>query len=83
MLNSSYKQIQQFTHTVLTETCCTGRLLACGWIKRVVSWTHIIISWTRWQSTYKYNKYHLQHIYIYILPPEDALLISPKHVEVW
>jgi hypothetical protein len=25
--------------------------------------------------------YHLPHIYI--LPPDDGLLIRPKHVEVW
>jgi hypothetical protein len=26
------------------------------------------------------NKYHLPHIYV--LPPDDGLLIRPKHVEV-
>jgi hypothetical protein len=26
------------------------------------------------------NKYHLPHIYI--LPPDDGLLLRPKHVEV-
>jgi hypothetical protein len=35
----------------------------------------------QWQSTQKYNKYHLPHIYI--LPPDDGLLIRSKHVEVW
>jgi hypothetical protein len=32
-------------------------------------------------STQKYNKYHLPHIHI--LPPDDGLLMCPKHVEVW
>jgi hypothetical protein len=31
--------------------------------------------------TVKYNQYNLPHIYI--LPPDDGLLIRPKHVEVW
>jgi hypothetical protein len=35
----------------------------------------------RWQSTQNYNKYHFPHIYI--IPPDDGLLIRPKHVEVW
>jgi hypothetical protein len=28
----------------------------------------------------QYNKHHLPHIYI--LPPDDGLLIRPKHVEM-
>jgi hypothetical protein len=34
-----------------------------------------------WQSTQKYNKYHLPHTYI--LAPDDGLLMRPKHVEMW
>jgi hypothetical protein len=33
------------------------------------------------ESTQKYNKHHLPRIYI--LPPDDGLLMHPKHVEVW
>ena len=33
MLNRSFKQIEEFTHTVLTETCCPRLLLACGCLK--------------------------------------------------
>jgi hypothetical protein len=35
----------------------------------------------RWQSPQKYNKYNLSHVYI--LPPDDGLLIRSKYVEVW
>ena len=30
MLNSSFNQIEEFTYTALTETCCPGLLLARG-----------------------------------------------------
>ena len=30
MLNSSFKQTEEFTDTVLTESCCSELLLACG-----------------------------------------------------
>ena len=33
MLNSSFKQIEEFTHAVLPETCCPGLLLACGCLR--------------------------------------------------
>jgi hypothetical protein len=34
-----------------------------------------------WQSSQKYNTHHLPHIYI--LPPDDGLLMHLKHAEVW
>jgi hypothetical protein len=33
MLNSSFKQIEEFTYTVLTATCCPGLLLAYGCLR--------------------------------------------------
>ena len=30
MLNSSFSQVEEFTYTVLTETCRPALLLACG-----------------------------------------------------
>jgi hypothetical protein len=39
-------------------------------------------AWVEWNSmpTQKDSRCHLLHIYI--LPPDDGLLIRPKHVEV-
>jgi len=47
MLKSSFKQTEQFTHTVRTGTCCPGLRSARGYLRLVVSvasWTHSIIS---------------------------------------
>jgi hypothetical protein len=41
---------------------------------------HCILHTVQLTVNQKYNKYHLPHIHI--LPPDDGLLIRPKHVEV-
>jgi hypothetical protein len=55
----------------------------CGKWYLVYFWDDI--SWLGWNrlivSSQKYNKYHLPHIYI--LHPDDGLLMRPKYVDVW
>ena len=36
MLNSSFKQMDDFIYTVLTETCCPGLILARGCLKHSI-----------------------------------------------
>jgi hypothetical protein len=44
-----------------------------------------VANYTRYTSKFTdggYNKYNLSHTCIHILPPDDGLLIRPKHVYV-
>jgi hypothetical protein len=63
---------------VANGTCYTSKLTVSrpGW-----NGMSFLSAQAWWQLTQKYNKYHLPHIYI--LPPDDGLLIHPKCIEVW
>jgi hypothetical protein len=75
----SYHSSTCFSH--ISSPSSGGRMYICG------KW-YLLYCWVDchgpgqacWQSTQKYNKYHLPHIYI--PPPDDGLLIHLKHVQV-